>query len=102
MSVDIGSAEEKIANIGKALEDAAFQESPIYKETAQFYAAYKDLEKYLQEVRTTATPGMGAGFWLAQEEAKKLDNLATQLMINNPAFARMYYGVFASKLKVEE
>jgi len=102
MSVDIGSAEEKIANIGKALDDPAFQESPIYKETAQFYAAYKDLEKYLQEVRTTATPQMGAGFWLAQEESKKLDNLATQLMINNPAFARMYYGVFASKLKVEE
>lgn len=102
MSVDIGSAEEKISNIGKALDDPAFQESPIYKETVQFYAAYKDLERYLQEVRTTATPQMGAGFWLAQEEAKKLDNLATQLMINNPAFARMYYGVFASKLKVEE
>jgi len=102
MSVDIGSAEEKIANVGRALQDPAFQESPIYNETAQFYAAYKDLEKYLQEVRTTATPQMGAGFWLAQEEAKKLDNLATQLMINNPAFARMYYGVFASKLKVEE
>ncbi len=102
MSVDIGSAEEKIANIGKALEEKAFQDSPIYKETVQFYAAYKDLEKYLQETRTTATPEMGGGFWLAQEEAKKLDNLATQLMVNNPAFARMYYGVFASKLKVEE
>ncbi len=102
MSVDIGSAEEKIANIGKALDDPAFQESPIYKETAQFYAAYKDLEKYLQEVRTTATPQMGAGFWFAKEEARKLEDLATQLMINNPAFARMYYGVFASKLKVEE
>ena len=102
MSVDIGSAEEKIANIGKALAEPAFQQSPIYKETAQFYTAYKDLEKYLQEVRTTATPQMGSGFWLAKEEAKKLDLLATQLMINNPAFARMYYGVFASKLKVEE
>ena len=102
MSVDIGSAEEKIANVGKALAEPAFQESPIYKETAQFYAAYKDLEKYLREVRTTATPEMGGGFWLAKLEAQKLDNLATQLMINNPAFARMYYGVFASKLKVEE
>ncbi len=56
MSVDIGSAEEKIANVGKALQDPAFQESPIYNETVQFYAAYRDLEKYLQEVRTTATP----------------------------------------------
>jgi hypothetical protein len=102
MSVDIGSAEEKIANVGKALTDPAFQDSPIYKETAQFYAAYKDVEKYLQEVRTTATPGIGSGFWGAKVEAERLETLATQLMINNPAFARMYYGVFASKLKVEE
>ena len=102
MSVDIGSAAEKIANVGKALEEPSFQESPIYKETAQFYAAYKDLEKYLQEVGATATPQMGAGSWFAREQAKQLELLATQLMINKPAFARMYYGVFASKLKVEE
>ena len=102
MSVDIGSAEDKIANIGKALAEPAFQSSPIYKETAQFYAAYQDLQKYLQQTRTSATPAMGAGNWLAKEESKKLNILAMQLMVENPAFARMYYGVFASKLKVEE
>ena len=84
------------------MAEPAFQASPIYKETAQFYAAYKDLQGYLQQTRTSATPGMGAGNWLAKEESKKLNNLAMQLMIENPAFARMYYGVFASKLKVEE
>ena len=102
MSVDIGSAEDKIANVGKALQDPAFQESPIYKETAQFYAEYDKFNKFLQEVRTSATPAMGGGNWYAREKSKELDTLATQLMINNPAFARMYYGVFASKLKVEE
>ena len=102
MSVDIGSAEDKIKNVGKALKDPAFQESPIYKETAQFYAAYEELNKFLQEVGTTATPQMGGGNWYAREKSKELDILATQLMVNNPAFARMYYGVFASKLKVEE
>ena len=101
LSVDIGSAKDKIANVGKALAEPAFQASPIYKETAQFYAAYRDLEKYLQETRTSATPGMGVGNWLAKEESKRLNNLAMQLMIENPAFARMYYGVFASELKVE-
>ena len=101
LSVDIGSAKDKIANVGKALAEPAFQSSPIYKETAQFYAAYKDLENYLQETRTSATPGMGSGNWLAKEESKRLNNLAMQLMIENPAFARMYYGVFASELKVE-
>jgi hypothetical protein len=102
MSVDIGSAEDKIANVGKALQDPAFQESPIYKETAQFYAAYDEFKKFLQEVRTSATPAMGGGNWYARERSKQLEILATQLMVNNPAFARMYYGVFASKLKVEE
>jgi hypothetical protein len=78
----------------------AFLQSPVYKETKEFYEAYKQVEEYLQEVRTTADPKIGSGFWYAKEEAKKLDNLATQLMIQNPAFSRMYYGVFSSLVKV--
>jgi hypothetical protein len=102
MSVDIGSAREKVANVEKALAEPAFQKSPIYNETKQFFDAYKSVEKYLQEVRTTATPNIGSGFWYAKEQAGRLNNLATQLIVQNPAFARMYYGVFASLLKVEE
>jgi hypothetical protein len=102
MSIDIGSAREKVANVEKALAEPAFQKSPIYNETKQFFDAYKSVEKYLQEVRTSATPNIGTGFWYAKEQANNLNNLATQLIIQNPAFARMYYGVFASLLKVEE
>jgi hypothetical protein len=102
MSTDIGSAREKVANVEKALAEPAFQKSPIYKETAEFYNAYKSVEKSLQELRSTATPNIGGGFWYAREQAKNLNNLATRLMIQNPAFSRMYYGVFASLLKVEE
>jgi hypothetical protein len=102
LSTDIGSAREKVANVEKALAEPAFQKSPIYKETAEFYDRYKSVEKYLQEVRTSATPNIGSGFWYAKEQAKDLNDLATRLMIQNPAFSRMYYGVFASLLKVEE
>ena len=100
LDTKIGSAQEKIASIGKALKEPAFQDSPIYKETQQFYDAYQRVYQYLQEVRTSATPGIGSGFWYAKEQAKQLDALATQLMIQNPAFSRMYYGVFAGSLKV--
>jgi hypothetical protein len=100
MNVDIGTAQDKLASIEKALQEPAFQQSPVYKETKQFFDAYKQVEQYLQEVRTTAEPKIGGGFWYAQEEAKKLDNFATQLMIQNPAFSRMYYGVFSSLVKV--
>jgi hypothetical protein len=102
LSTDIGSAREKIANVGKALEEPAFQKSPIYKETKQFFDAYKSVEKFLQTTTASATPNIGAGNWYAREQAGNLNNLATQLIVQNPAFARMYYGVFASILKVEE
>ena len=102
LSTDIGSARDKIAGVEKALAEPAFEKSPVYKETVEFYNAYKSTEKYLQEVRTSATPNIGAGFWYAKEQAKNLNDLATRLMVQNPAFSRMYYGVFASLLKVEE
>ena len=56
----------------------------------------------LQEVRNTPNPKLGGGSWLAKQEAERLDNLATQLMIQNPAFAPMYYGVFSSLLKIRD
>jgi hypothetical protein len=100
MNVDIGTAQDKLASVEKALNEPAFQQSPVYKETKEFYDAYKQVEEYLQEIRTSADPKIGSGFWYAKEEAKKLDNFATQLMIQNPAFSRMYYGVFSSLVKV--
>ena len=102
LTTDIGTVQDKINNVAKALEEPAFKQSPIYKETKLFYDRYKEYEKYFQEVRTTATPKFGAGSWYAKEIASQLDGYATELMIANPAFARMYYGVFASLMKVEE
>ena len=100
LDTKIGSAQEKIASIGRALKDPAFQDSPVYKETQQFYNAYQEVYQYFQDVKTSAAPGLGSGSWYAKERAKQLDALATQLMIQNPAFSRMYYGVFAGSLKV--
>ena len=100
LDTKIGGAQEKISTVGKALQDPAFRESPVYKETKEFYDAYMEEIKFLQQARTTATPNLSSKFWYTQEVAKKLDALATKLMIQNPAFSRMYYGVFAGQIKV--
>lgn len=102
VSTRIGQAEAKAALVGKALEDPAFRQSPIYKETKEFYEAYMNAKEYLQEVRTTAQPDMSSKFWYTQEISKELQAKAMQLMMKNPAFSRMYYGVFSGLIETKE
>ena len=47
-TVTTGTADEKIARIGLALQDPAFQESPIYAETSQFYAQFQKFQAMLK------------------------------------------------------
>jgi hypothetical protein len=101
LDTKIGGAAEKIANVGKALQEPAFKESPIYKETKAFYEAYTAEYKFLQQMRTSATPSLGGKTGYGAEVARNLDKYAMQLMVQNKAFSRMYYGVFAGQLKVE-
>jgi len=96
-----GVGENRLAEIGKALQEPAFQESPVYKETAQFYEAFKERQDRLNVVKTSVTASFGGKSYLARKMQEELDNLANQLMLQNPAFSRMYYGVFAGQLKVE-
>jgi hypothetical protein len=96
-----GVGENRIAEIGKALQEPAFQESPVYKETAQFYEAFKERQDRLNLVKTSVTASFGGKSYLARKLQEELDNLANQLMLQNPAFTRMYYGVFNQQLKVE-
>ena len=102
LDVKIGSSQSKIAKVGQAIKEAAFQDSPIYEETKQFYEAYINEYKYLQDVRVSAEPSLSSSNWVIRESVDRLNILANQLMLANPAFSRMYYGVFAGELKVSE
>jgi hypothetical protein len=102
VDVRIGQAKAKARLVGKALQDPAFKDSPIYEETKTFYDAYLNAEKYLQEIRTTAEPDLSGSYWYTQELSKKLESLGLQLMLKNPAFSRMYYGVFAGLIETKE
>jgi hypothetical protein len=100
--VNVGTDLERIANVGKALADERFQKSPIYDETKQFYAAYSEAIELLKSTRITAEPDLGSSHWYASNLRTNLETLGNQLMLQNPAFAPMYYRVFAGTMKVKD
>ena len=99
--VTVGTDQERIANIGKALADDRFQKSPIYDETKQFYDAYSQAIELLKSARVTAEPDLGSSHWYASNLRTNLEALGNQLMLSNPAFAPMYYRVFAGTMKAK-
>jgi hypothetical protein len=98
-SIITGRQEARAGAIGRALEVDAFKSSPIYKETKEFYNAYQERRKILQDNRLTVEPDFGSSFWLNTKYREELQTLGNQLMLQNPAFSRMYYSVFSNLLK---
>ena len=101
-SVNVGTDNERIANVAKALQDERFQMSTIYDETRQFYTAYAEAINLLRAARVTATPDLGSSHWYASNLRASLEELGNSLMMNNPAFAPMYYRVFAGTMKAKD
>ena len=101
-NVITGRQEARAANVGKALKEEAFKMSPIYTEVKEFYAAYDNAIKQLQDARVTPNPDLGSSFWLNTKYREELQTLGNKLMLDNPAFSRMYYSVFANLLKKTE
>lgn len=94
-----GRQEARAEAIGRALNEPAFQQSPVYKEAKQFYDAYSYAITSLQTNRSVVTPDLGSSYWLNSQYREQLTTLANQLMMQNPQFSRMYYSVFANLLK---
>lgn len=97
-----GRQEARTAMVGKALKEEAFKMSPIYNETKQFYDSYNNAVKQLQDARVTPNPDLGSSFWLNTKYREELQTLGNKLMLENPAFSRMYYSVFSNLLKKTE
>jgi len=93
-----GVNDQKIANIGLALQDPAFQKSPVYKETSEFYSRFEELKKVLNMQKASNYAELSGG-GIATLMRNDLVTLGEKLMQQNPEFSRMYYGVFAGILK---
>lgn len=98
-SIVTGTAQEKIARVGLALQDPAFQTSPIYAEISQFYPKFKEFQTELNRVKVSNYAELTAKGGYATIMRDELVTLAETLMTQNPAFSRMYYGVFAGQLE---
>lgn len=94
-----GGPAEKIARVGEALNDPAFQQSPIYNETKEFYDKYSEYQRYINEVRGTTQAKFTSKKAYTSLLRTELVQLGERLMQQKPEFARMYYGVFSSQLK---
>ena len=98
-TITTGAVNEKIASVKNALEDPAFKESPVYKETAQFYSKYKDFQNILNQAKVSNYAELTSKGGLATLMRNELRSLAEELMLQNQSFSRMYYGVFAGQLE---
>jgi hypothetical protein len=96
-----GVNDQKIANIGLALQDLAFQKSPVFNETQEFYTKFDELKKILNMQKASNYAELSSG-GLATLIRNELVTLGEKLMMQNPEFSRMYYGVFAGILKEAE
>jgi hypothetical protein len=93
------TAQEKIFRIGSALQDPAFKESPVYQQISIFYPQYLEFQTLLNKLNGANYAEIKGKSGMAPLLRDKLVTLAESLMLENPAFSRMYYGVFAGQLE---
>jgi len=98
-TIRTSTAFEKIDRIGKALQDPAFAESPIYTQISEFYPMFVEFQNLLNELKVSNYASIKAKGGYATILRDNLVAKAEMLMTENPSFRRMYYGVFASQLE---
>ena len=98
-SVVTGIADAKIATIEAALQDPAFEKSPVYKQVSEFYRTFKPFKDLLNEIKVSNYAELGSKGGVSTLMRNELVVLGEKLMTENPEFSRMYYGVFAGILK---
>jgi hypothetical protein len=98
-TITTGAVNEKIASVKNALEDPAFRQSPVYKETSEFYSKYSEFQDILNKAKVSNYAELTSKGGLATLMRNELRSLAEELMLRNQSFSRMYYGVFAGQLE---
>jgi hypothetical protein len=93
------TAGEKIARIGQALSDQSFASSPVYKEISEFYPKFVEFQTLLNKLKVSNYAELKSKGGFPTLLRNDLVATAEKLMVNNPAFSRMYYGVFAGQLE---
>lgn len=90
---------EKLSRVGLALEDPAFQESPVYEQVSKFYPMFMEFQNELNRLKVSNYASLSSKTGYPTILRENLVAMAEQLMAENPSFRRMYYGVFAGQLE---
>lgn len=93
------TAGERIDRIGKALQNPAFKQSPVYTQALRFYNQFVEYREMLNKAQGSNYAEFTSKTGLAPMFRQELVSLAEQLMTENPSFSRMYYGIFAGQLE---
>jgi hypothetical protein len=101
-TIVIGVNDEKIANVERALEEPAFQKSSVYNQTKEFFAKFREFKDVLNDLKVTNYAELSSKGGVPTLMREELIVLGEKLMIENPEFSRMYYGLFAGLLKESE
>jgi hypothetical protein len=94
-----GIQDEKIATIGRAIQDPAFQSSGIYNEAVEFYTKFDEFRTLLNDLKVSNYAELSSKGGVPTLMRDELVALGEKLMTNNPDFSFMYFGVFAGILK---
>ena len=94
-----GVNDQKVANIALALQEPAFQKSPVYEQAKEFYAKFDSFKKTLNDYKVTNYAELSSKGGVPTLMRDELIVLGEKLMTENPEFSRMYYGVFAGLLR---
>lgn len=98
-SLVTGIADARVATIERALQDPAFQVSPVYKQLSEFYPLFSRYKDLLNQLKVSNYAELSSKGGIPTLMRNELVGLGEQLMTENPDFIPMYYGVFNGILK---
>jgi hypothetical protein len=94
-----GVQDEKIATIGRAIQDPVFESSSVYNEAVEFYTKFDDFRTLLNDLKVSNYAELSSKGGVPTLMRNELVALGEKLMTNNPDFSFMYFGVFSGILK---
>lgn len=98
----VGTRQNKLVELRKAVADPIFKDSPIYNETVLFLSAYDNAIEQANNLGFASEEPLKLKDWQVESFRNDLNNLAQQLVTSNPKFNILFQSVFAKSLEVNK
>jgi hypothetical protein len=98
----VGTRQNKLVELRKAIADPIFKDSPIYNETVLFLSAYDNAVSQANNLGFSSEEPLKLKDWQVESFRNDLNNLAQQLITSNPKFNILFQSVFAKSLEVNK